>query len=667
MRNPAVAVVAMAVGIGAAVAIGSVVDAVLLRPLPYPEPGRLVVLWNRFTGLGIPELSLSEPEVVDYRTRCTSLQALAAVAIQAANVTGSGEPERLRIAAASPSLFTILGARPRLGRVFADGEDRPGAGHVALLSDAFWRRRQGGDPQVIGRDLLMNGDHYKIIGVMPAGFHYPEKVDLWVPLVPSADLLTTGSRSNHYLRGLARLKPGVRLREAQAEVEAVALQLQKETPVKYPANSGWGATLVPFQEDLTGDVRPALLKILAVVGLVLLMACANAASLQRERALDVRRSIAESLWITVLGGGVGTLIAALGVRALTRMDPATLPRAREIAVDGRVLLFAVALALVSGLAIGLVAGRPSSRRGRRLLTAVEMALALVLAIVAGRQARTYLELRRVDLGFDTDNALSLQLSLSSKTYAAAPQVSAFYQRLADGAAALPRVRHAAVVDCLPLSRCGVTASVYPEDRASDDSFAAPESDLRIVTWDYFAAIGMRPPLQGRLLGAQDSADAPRAVVLDEGLARRTWPGQNPLGKHLKFTRKTTNPQRSVVGVVRHVKDTSLDADPRDQIYVPFVQFPFAFNEAFLVVRCEGDPATLAAPLRSLVRKLDVEVPVFDVQTLSQRRDGDLASQRLSLFLLVSLALLALFQAAIGAYGVIAHAARQRSSTSSSPT
>ncbi|HBL25575.1 MAG TPA: ABC transporter permease, partial [Acidobacteria bacterium] len=418
------AVAAMALGIGAAVTIFSVVNTVLLRPLPYPGADRVVAVWNHFAKVGLLRLESSVPEFFDYRDQNTTLEALAAIVTTQGNLTGVGEPERIKLALVSPALFSVLGVEAGHGRVFADGEDGLDAPRVAVLSDAFWHRRHAADPQVIGRDLTINGNLYTVIGVMPPGFRYPENVDLWAPLRldPSED------RGNHYLACLGRLKPGVDLSMAQADMSAIAHRMQQDFPNAYRSDGGWGVSLTSFHEELTGDVRPALVILLVAVGLVLLAACTNVVNLQLGRALARSREIAirtalgeprgrmilrfisESLVVTLFGGVLGVGLAALAVRALTRIDPAAIPRSYEIALDTRVLLFAAALVLVSGLVIGLVPAVQSSKLGlteelkeggeksvggrgrqrvRRMLVVIETALAVVLVIGAVLAARTF--------------------------------------------------------------------------------------------------------------------------------------------------------------------------------------------------------------------------------------------------------------------------------------
>jgi predicted permease len=694
----AAAVVAMALGIGASAAVFSVVKTVLLKPLPYPGADRLVIVSNHYTQQGLPHLNLSEPELYDYRKRSTSLQALAVMFVGQGNFTSADEPERIDLAMVSPSLFTVLRIPPRLGRVFADGEDRPDSPRLAVLSDAFWRRRLGTDPKVVGSEMMVNGNRYTVIGVMPPSFHYPEKVDLWVPL--RLDPANPAGRGNHYLSALALLKPGVDLRRAQADMTAAALHMQQDFPVFYPKESGWGVSLIPFYEDLTGGIRPALLIVLAAVGLVLLIACANVTSLQLERAMARRREIAvrtalgeprgrlirrflvESLMVTFIGGGLGVLVAALAVRPLTQIDPKAIPRAYEIALDAPVLLLAVALALISGLVIGLVPALQSSKlsltealkeggeksvggrsrqRVRRILVVVETAMALVLVVGAGLLARTFVHLLDVNPGFDAKNALTLRLALPMKKYADPPSTTAFYEQLAKDVAVLPGVRHAGVVNCAPLSGCAVSGSYYVEEHMPVGDAPPPEADLQFITPDYFRAMGI-PLQQGRFFGPEDAAEVRGGgvgvVIVDEDLARHIWPGESPIGKRLKFDKTPDKPWRTVVGVVEHVKSSSLDSESREQMYVPFARFPS--RESFLVVRTDGNPNALAGPVHEMVKNLDADLPIFDVQTMSDRLTQSLALRQLSMSLLLSLALFALFLAAVGMYSLIAYSVTQRS-------
>jgi putative ABC transport system permease protein len=690
------AIAAMALGIGAGVAIFSVVDAVLLRPLPYPHPDELVTVWNHFTTLGLPRVPLSEPELYDYRERNRSLQDIAVFSVGQGNLTGGDEPERVDLAAVSPSLFAILGLQPSRGRVFVEGEDGPESPRLAVVSDAFWRERRGADPDIVGRDVVLNGNRTTIVGVMPPAFRYPENVDVWVPL--RLDRANLSARGNHYLATLSRLKRGVDPGRAQKEMSAIALQMQRDFADSYPNDSGFGVRLTPFQEELTGDVRPALLVVLAAVGLVLLIACANVANLQLGRALArsremalrralgeprarlVRRLLAESLMVAFTGGGLGVLLAAVAVRALTRIDPTAIPRAGDVALDARVLLVAVALALVSGLSIGLVPAAQASRlnvteslkedgeksvggrrrrRVRRLLVVAETALAMVLVIGAGLLVRTFGELRRVDPGFDPAHTLTLQIALPTKTYSDR-QASAFFETIVDAVKALPGVRHAGVVDCLPLGGCSISGSYYVEGHMPAAGSIPPEADTRFVSPDYFRAMGI-PLQQGRNFGASDrEVGAPGVVIVDEDLARLTWPGRNPLGERLKFGKGADVPWQTVVGVVRHVDNVSLDTASREQVYIPLSVAPlFPVNDAFLVIRADDDPAALAGPVREQVRRLDADLPIFDVRTMSDRLGDSLALRRFSMSLMMSLAVLALLLAAVGTYSVVSYSVTER--------
>jgi putative ABC transport system permease protein len=691
----AAAVGAMALGIGAAVAIFSVVDTVLLRPLPYPGADRVVAVWNQYLKLGYPRVGLSEPELQDYARRATSFQGIAGVVRSHGNLTGSGEPERVTFAAVSPSLFPVLGVHASRGRVFVAGEDRLSAPRLAVLSDGFWRRWLGADPGAIGRELVLNDNHYTIVGVMPESFRYLDNIDLWVPLrLDPASV--TADRGNHYMRGLARLRPGVGLRQAQAEMSAVARQMQKEYPVNYASDSGWGVNLVPLREELTGKARPALLILLAAVGLVLLMACANVANLQLERALArsretavrtalgeprgrlIRRFTAESLLVAFVGGAVGVLIAAVGVRALTRIDPTAIPRSYDIGLDAQVLLFAVAVALLSGLAIGLVpaaqssqlsltealkeggeksVGGRGSQRVRRLLVVVQTAMALSLVVGAGLLVRAFAAIQRVDPGFDPRHTLTLRVALPEKRYPSNTETGAFYQRFVDGVAALPGVRHAGIADCLPMSGCTPSGSYYLQDHMPGPGSIPPEAEMHMVSPDYFRAMGVSLKQGSFFPATVDAARLARVVIVDEDFARSSWPGENPVGKRLKVSMVMITPWRVVVGVVGHVKNSSLSSESREQLYLPVGTFPQ--NEAYLVVRSDGDAARLGGPVRELVKKLDAQLPTFDLQTMSERLTKSLAARQFSMSLLLSLAVLALALAAVGMYSVITNSVNQR--------
>lgn len=681
----AAAVLAMALGIGAGVAIFSVVDGVLISPLPYEDPDTLVVVWNRFSQIGLPKLELSLPELFDYRERTQTLAELAATYRTDTTLTGIDEPRRAAVALVTPNLFDILETRPLMGRVFSDDDARPDAPRVAVLSEGMWRRVFGGDSGVVGSTISLNGFVYTVSGVVAARGAYPEGVDLWVPLrLDPADL---PSRGRHEYRTLARLEPGVTLDSARVEIETIAQRLQQENPAFYPSDSGWGATVVSLKEEVTGDAAPALLILLGAVGLVVLIACANttnillARTLSRSREISIRSAlgasrgrlvlgfVSESLAIGLLGGVLGLLLAWWSLDLLIGIHPDAIPRLGEIGVDWRIVAFALALSLASGLVTGLAPALQSSnpnlveslkeggekstgslgkRRVRQGIVVAETALALVLAVSAGLLVKDFNGLQEVDPGFDPREVLTARISLPTLNYREGSRISAFYEELLRQTRSLPGVESAGVIDYLPLGGEESSGSIEVEGHPVAAGSIPPEADLRSASPGYFEALGI-PLIRGRAFQPQDRGDAAPVAVVDTELADRFWPQADPLGRRIRIA---GGPWRQVVGVVGHVKHTALDAESREQLYVPFAQAPVA--TAFLAVRTGSDPLAATEPIRSIARSLEHDAPLFGVQTMEERVGRALAPNRLSTVLLSTLATLAVVLAALGLYSVIAY-------------
>ena len=599
-RSPgfaAVAVLSLALGIGANAAIFSVVDAVLLRPLPYRDPSRIMTIWGSLRHPGFEKLVASAPELEDYRARLHSWQRIEAYATRGLNLTGEGDPERVPAAEVSAGLFSLLGARPLLGRTFLLGEERPGGDRVVVLGHGFWQRRFAASPAAVGRWLTLDGKTLTIVGVMPAGFHFPDPdTELWVPLVFTPDLLSENNRGSHYLSLLARLRPGVSLARARAELATVAGRIGREHPANYP--EGFAASLVPLQQEVVGEAGQPLLVLWGAVGLVLLIACVNVASLLLARALArqqeialrmalgagrgrlIRQLVAESLLLGAGGGLLGLLAARWCVALLVRLAAADLPRAAEIHLDLAAAGFACALSLFSVLLFGMVPalqgsapdlqrglgvggrGTGGSRRQRRLresLVVAELALALVLLAGAGLLIRSFLRLEQVRPGFQPEGLLTLRLSLPESKYPGFLPRSRFYRELLTRLAADPRVRAAGAINGLPFSGYGGDRSFAIEGLAAPAGGARPDEQLRFVSADYFRAAGVRL-LRGRGFGDRDAPEAPRVVVVNQALVDRYWPGQAGVGKRLAFGGNDSKPAWcTVVGVVGNVREESLDA------------------------------------------------------------------------------------------------------------
>jgi putative ABC transport system permease protein len=693
LKNPgftAVAVVTLALGIGANAAIFSVINSVMLRPLPYPQPERLVWIWGANPSAGIKQEGASLPDFADWKTQGRSFAAMGGFTNYSPILTGAGEPERLTGAYVTDGFFTTLGVSPQLGRVFTPDEDRPDNRRVAVLGHDLWQRRFGGDPGIVGRKITLHGNPYLVVGVMPPGFKHPlpgtrAPVEVWTPL--GIDPATMGRRSD-FLGVVARLKPGVAVGQARSEMDALMRRLEGQYP---DTNRGWGVILLPLLDRFVGDMRPTLYLLLAAVGFLLLIACANVANLllaratarQREVAIRsalgagrgrvVRQLLTESALLSALGGAVGLLMAKWGMDALISMSPAGVPRLGEVAFDWRVLGVAFGVALLTGLLFGLLpalqaaspllnealkeGGRGAdAARGKRMRSAIvvaEVALALVLSVGAGLMLRSFARLQNVNPGFNPDHVLTASLALPGAKYEEGPLVVAFYRRLLNEVAALPGVESAGLVDALPLAG-GSYLSFVIEGRPP--AARTPDAEHRVVSPGYFRAMGI-PLIRGRMLSEQDHAQTPFATVISETMARRYWPNEDPLGKRINLDDSQTAPWRTIVGIVGDVRNEGLNAEPNPQMYVSFAQAPR--QGMSLVVRGAGDPRGLIAGVRNKVVELDRDQPLYNVRTLEQALAESLARERFGLLLIVTFAGLALLLATVGVYGVLAYSVTQR--------
>jgi len=690
--------VCLALGIGANTAVFSLIDGVLLRDLPFRDPDRIVAIWGEVHSLDITRQPSSGRELLDYRELTRSFSELGAFRSAYLNFTGQDRPERLLAARASAALFSVLGVEPALGRSFTAEEDEQGEHHVVVLSDAFWRRRFAGDPGVIGQQIRLNDLPYTVIGVMPRDFRLGlgSRYELWVPL--GLDPATLPARDYRGLAVLGRLAPGVTLANAQAEMDTVVRRFERAYPDIYPQKSGFALRLVPIADEVVGDVGGKLFALLGLAALVLLIACVNVINLMLAQATVRRRELAlraalgatrgrlirgllgESLLLAGLGGAGGLLIAWWGVRAFLRINPGAIPRTETVGMNWQVLAFTVGVSLLVGIAAGLLpalrASRPdlqstfkesedgrasASTAGRRLRSALvltEVAIATLALISAGLMIRSYQELRQVPPGFDAHDVLTFQIFLSPQKYPERHQYAGFYRRLLERLAAIPGVEAVGTVNALPMSTRRFAVETDFEGHTLNPGEARPAVDWRPASPGYFEAMDI-PVLAGRTFRSTDDEEGAPVAVVDQNLAERYWPDQNPIGKRLKLTGRPGNVAqwRTVVGVVGSVKALGLESTAREHVYTPYPQAAFPFFA--VAVETQGDPSRLAGDVRNAVWSIDRDQPIEELEPMQAIVDQSIAGRRSFAWLMGAFALVALVLVTVGVYGVVAYSVAQR--------
>ena len=679
-----VTVLSLALGIGANTAIFSVVNGLLLRPLPYPEPEQIVHVWHtppQQSFPGLDRFSVSPANYVDWKAQSSAFEQMAVYTYTGLSLSTSNDPLPVIGAAVSSDFFSVLRSNAVQGRTFTPDEERPGRDQVAVIGHGLWQRAFGANPNFIGQTLTLNSRSFTVVGIMPAGFEFPREAELWVPL--AWDEKERQTRSIHDYLVVARLKQNVSLDQAQAEMSTISSRLEQQYPEE---NTGWGAVVIPLREDLVGDIRLALLVLFCAVGFVLLIACANVANLmlarganrQKEiavrialgagRARLIRQLLTESVLLAVTGGLLGLLLAVWGSKMLVQLG--SLPNSGDISIDTWALGFTLLVSFTAGILIGIVpalqftrssisetlkqgsgrtGGSPIRQHTRKALVISEVALSLVLLIGAGLMIRSFWKLQNVDPGFDTSNALTMSLILNPIRYSEPHQQLAFIDRSIEQIRAVPGVVSVGATSTIPLAGRGSTQPFSIEGRPTAAISEQPMAQTRYISPDYFKATGI-PLRQGRFFSDHDRDNSVQVVIISEAMARLFWPGENPIGRRLTPSFHPEQGAREIVGVVGDIKTSGLDVDASAMMYLPYKQLARPFIS--FVVRTASNPESLVQPVTKAIYSIDKEQALTDVQTMDQVLIQSLSGRRFNMRLLLTFAGVALVLAAVGVYGVM---------------